>query len=69
MKLPFSPGAADGAPRFAPLSAPALYSRRSFLAAASASALAAVTGCATNPVSGRRELNFFNDAEIGRAHV
>ncbi len=63
MKLPFSPGAADGAPRFAPLSAPALYSRRSFLAAASASALAAVTGCATNPVSGRRELNFFNDAD------
>lgn len=42
---------------------PALYSRRSFLMAASASALAATTGCATNPVSGRRELNLLSDAD------
>ena len=42
---------------------PALYSRRGFLVATSASALAAASGCATNPVSGRKELNFVSEAE------
>jgi predicted Zn-dependent protease len=41
----------------------ALYSRRSFLVATSASALAAATGCATNPVSGRKEFNLLSDAD------
>lgn len=41
----------------------ALYSRRSFLVATSASALAVASGCATNPVSGRKEFNLLNDAD------
>jgi predicted Zn-dependent protease len=41
----------------------ALYSRRRFLVTASASALVTATGCATNPVSGRRELNLLSEAD------